>query len=618
MTTFCGSEDTDFLTGSADDDVLVGGKDYYTYTTAVDMLIAGGVNVAAYVYSSYGKRSAEEINQDIWLMQQSFDGITAVFLDEVSGLTEDKATYASVVDYAHSLGLTVIFNPGTLPDDLDYIDLADVIVVGEDQADVSGAMAAGVALGYDAEKIAGLEYGIASSNVVSATAQLFAQGAGYAYVTEDGTANGNPWDSLSIHFQAEVNLAATYDGQVLLPLYVYPDATTWPTVASAGSRITAIINPGDGPQTGDDTLRGGNGNDLLYGYDGSDTLSGQNDNDTLYGGSGTDSLDGGAGDDTLVGGSGNDTLDGGTGQDSARYSGTSASYVLTQTDADEWTISGAAEGTDTLDNIERLEFSDKTIALTDTTDTPDNPTDTDNDQFTDALEATHGLTVGVKDNDVFTSTELFSLQMYRDILEREGESDGVAYWQSQLDAGIQTRAEVALAFMASPEFQTGSGGIANLYFAALGRLPEAAGFAYWTNQFRQGQTLEDMADTFVASSEFTTRFGTLNDEDFVEQIYAQALGRAVNTAERGAWTSALASGTSRGQILYAIAQSSEGQAALSDEVNLALCYIGLLERTPEQAGFDQWMQAIDDDIPLIDIVGGFITSTEYHARFLPE
>ncbi len=84
---------------------------------------------------------------------------------------------------------------------------------------------------------------------------------------------------------------------------------------------------------GNDTLNGGDGNDVLFGYDGNDTLNGGDGNDALNGGAGNDilnagdglnSLSGGAGDDTLngganqdglFGGDGNDTLNGGNGTD---------------------------------------------------------------------------------------------------------------------------------------------------------------------------------------------------------------------------------------------------------------------------------------------------------------
>lgn len=50
---------------------------------------------------------------------------------------------------------------------------------------------------------------------------------------------------------------------------------------------------------GNDTLRGGNGNDLLFGDGGSDLLYGDAGNDTLDGGAGADSMFGGAGNDVF-------------------------------------------------------------------------------------------------------------------------------------------------------------------------------------------------------------------------------------------------------------------------------------------------------------------------------
>lgn len=55
------------------------------------------------------------------------------------------------------------------------------------------------------------------------------------------------------------------------------------------------------------TLRGGVGNDLIYGYGEADVLKGGDGEDTLFGGKGADTLNGGRGDDTLDGGDGDDT-----------------------------------------------------------------------------------------------------------------------------------------------------------------------------------------------------------------------------------------------------------------------------------------------------------------------
>lgn len=73
----------------------------------------------------------------------------------------------------------------------------------------------------------------------------------------------------------------------------------------------------------------------------------------------------GSGNDTLAGGAGNDTIDGGGGIDTVAYSGAHSRYTVTKTSTG-YTLTDTAgtDGTDTLANIERLVFSDATIALT--------------------------------------------------------------------------------------------------------------------------------------------------------------------------------------------------------------------------------------------------------------
>ncbi|QQE67444.1 hypothetical protein GFS31_41570 (plasmid) [Leptolyngbya sp. BL0902] len=66
---------------------------------------------------------------------------------------------------------------------------------------------------------------------------------------------------------------------------------------------------------GNDVLIGGAGDDDLFGEGGNDTLRGDNGNDDLFGGAGNDILLGGSGNDDLFGGAGNDTLRGGNGHD---------------------------------------------------------------------------------------------------------------------------------------------------------------------------------------------------------------------------------------------------------------------------------------------------------------
>ena len=88
-------------------------------------------------------------------------------------------------------------------------------------------------------------------------------------------------------------------------------------------RGATIITGGIYGGIGDDTLLGGDGDELHYGGDGNDRSSGLGGEDALYGGNQNDTLYGGADDDAVYGGSHDDLAYGGAGDDSLWGDGSS-------------------------------------------------------------------------------------------------------------------------------------------------------------------------------------------------------------------------------------------------------------------------------------------------------
>jgi hypothetical protein len=89
--------------------------------------------------------------------------------------------------------------------------------------------------------------------------------------------------------------------------------------------------------------------------------------ENAVGGTGSDVITGNIANNKLTGGAGNDTLDGVNGTDTAVYSGASTSYQVTQNADGSWKVvdlrAGSPDGTDTLKNIDLLQFSDTTVAV---------------------------------------------------------------------------------------------------------------------------------------------------------------------------------------------------------------------------------------------------------------
>jgi hypothetical protein len=187
----------------------------------------------------------------------------------------------------------------------------------------------------------------------------------------------------------------------------------------------------------------------------------------LNGGAAADSLRGTAGNDTLTGLGGNDSIDGGAGIDTAVYTGARSAYTVTRTSIG-YTVSGGTDGTDTLVNVERLQFSDAKVAI----DTAGNG----------------GM----------------AYRLYQAAFNRTPDKGGLGFQMNALDTG-STLSQVAANFIASPEFAKTYGALDNtqfvtqLYANVLHRAPDAGGLAFHTGNLATGATTR--VTTLVGFSE---------------------------------------------------------------------------------------------------------------------
>ncbi|HYD88988.1 MAG TPA: FG-GAP-like repeat-containing protein, partial [Vitreimonas sp.] len=95
------------------------------------------------------------------------------------------------------------------------------------------------------------------------------------------------------------------------------------------------------------------------------TIIGNSSNNLLDGGVGHDSLFGNAGNDTILGGAGNDAIDGGGDVDIASFTIASTGATWVRNASGSWTVTAGANGTDTLIDVEFLDFTDRDVFLDD-------------------------------------------------------------------------------------------------------------------------------------------------------------------------------------------------------------------------------------------------------------
>lgn len=190
----------------------------------------------------------------------------------------------------------------------------------------------------------------------------------------------------------------------------------------------------------------------------------------LTGSGAADTLTGGSGKDSLTGLAGNDTLDGGGGIDTAVFSGARAGYAVSRS-ATGHAVTSSAEGTDTLLNVERLKFSDVSLALD--------------------LSGHAGTTAKVL-NAVF-GREGLANKLY------------VGIGLQLLDAGTSYQALMQAALAARLGANASNTAVVTLLFAnVVGSPPGAADLAFYKNMLDSGATSQAALGVLAANTALNT------------------------------------------------------------------------------------------------------------------
>ncbi len=106
--------------------------------------------------------------------------------------------------------------------------------------------------------------------------------------------------------------------------------------------------------------------------------------------------------------------------------------------------------------------------------------------------------------------------------------------------------------------------LTRLYQAAYGRSPDPAGLDYWTDRYRSGSSLLEIATSFIASAEFEARNGSQpTHAHIVAGLFQNVLGRAGDQASRTYWIGRLDAGASRAEVLIAFSESPQNVARTS-------------------------------------------------------
>lgn len=167
-------------------------------------------------------------------------------------------------------------------------------------------------------------------------------------------------------------------------------------------------------------------------------------------------------------------IDGGLGLDTMSYTTRASDAQIQAIDNGQFVVSrtdGQTTWQDTLINIERLTFADKSVALD--------------------IDSNSGQ----------------AYRLYKAAFDRAAEASGLGFWINALDSGA-ILSDVAAGFINSPEFQTRYGAnptqpdlVRLLYENVLDRQPDAQGYEFWLSAMDRGLTPQQLLVEFSESIE---------------------------------------------------------------------------------------------------------------------
>ena len=125
-----------------------------------------------------------------------------------------------------------------------------------------------------------------------------------------------------------------------------------------------------------------------------------------------------------------------------------------------------------------------------------------------------------------------------------------------------------------------AGQVYRLYKAAFARTPDLGGLGGWIAGMDSGLSLNQVANSFLASAEFQNLYGASSSNgQFVTALYLNVMGRAPDAGGYGYWVNQLASSLqTRAQVLVAFSESAENKSATA-----SLTANGILYASAEQA-----------------------------------
>jgi len=156
---------------------------------------------------------------------------------------------------------------------------------------------------------------------------------------------------------------------------------------------------------------------------------------------------------------------------------------------------------------------------------------------------------------------------YHSMVYNGGSGNFATAWTSEVERIQFTDKSIAVDETAAQAYR--------LYEAAFNRKPDLGGLGYWINQLDKGTSPDAVSQGFIDSAEFQFLYGTTHSNaTFITALYQNILDRTPDQGGFDYWNNQLQNGIlNEAQVLTSFSESNENKIALSGMIQNGIDYI---------------------------------------------
>ena len=129
----------------------------------------------------------------------------------------------------------------------------------------------------------------------------------------------------------------------------------------------------------------------------------------------------------------------------------------------------------------------------------------------------------------------------------------------------------------SDDSEGNAGQAYRLYKAAFDRAPDLKGLGYWINELDNHAPITSVAGNFILSDEFQRLYGVnVSNNDFIRLLYENVLDRSPDQNGYDYWLGDMAKGLTKEQVLVSFSESIENKANVADLIKNGIEYMSFV------------------------------------------